>query len=69
MSAFRAEFVATRSMDFIAMIKECDESGFPKVSSGLNVQREKRQTVCLTALEGRVRGGGSAGPKDVTGDG
>uniref|UniRef100_A0A8D2J616 VPS35 endosomal protein-sorting factor-like n=1 Tax=Varanus komodoensis TaxID=61221 RepID=A0A8D2J616_VARKO len=30
MSAFRAEFIATRSTDFIAMIKECDESGFPK---------------------------------------
>uniref|UniRef100_A0ABK0LVB5 VPS35 endosomal protein-sorting factor-like n=1 Tax=Rattus norvegicus TaxID=10116 RepID=A0ABK0LVB5_RAT len=30
MSAFRAEFIATRSMDFIGMIKECDESGFPK---------------------------------------
>ncbi|KAJ7305823.1 hypothetical protein JRQ81_010189, partial [Phrynocephalus forsythii] len=30
MSTFRAEFIATRSMDFIAMIKECDESGFPK---------------------------------------
>jgi hypothetical protein len=37
MSAFRAEFVATRSMDFIGMIKECDESGFPKVGSGLIV--------------------------------
>lgn len=34
MSAFRAEFVATRSMDFIGMIKECDESGFPKVGRG-----------------------------------
>lgn len=31
MSAFRAEFIATRSMDFIGMIKECNESGFPKV--------------------------------------
>ncbi|XP_053132807.1 VPS35 endosomal protein-sorting factor-like isoform X2 [Hemicordylus capensis] len=30
MSAFRAEFIATRSMDFIGMIKECDDSGFPK---------------------------------------
>ncbi|XP_007891939.1 VPS35 endosomal protein-sorting factor-like isoform X2 [Callorhinchus milii] len=30
MSAFRAEFIATRSMDFIGMIKECEESGFPK---------------------------------------
>ncbi|XP_015271594.1 PREDICTED: UPF0505 protein C16orf62 homolog [Gekko japonicus] len=30
MSAFRAEFIAARSMDFIAMIKECEESGFPK---------------------------------------
>ncbi|KAG8513499.1 VPS35 endosomal protein sorting factor-like, partial [Galemys pyrenaicus] len=30
MSAFQAEFIATRSMGFIAMIKECDESGFPK---------------------------------------
>ncbi|XP_023377514.1 UPF0505 protein C16orf62 homolog [Pteropus vampyrus] len=41
MSAFRAEFVATRSMDFIGMIKECDESGFPKHllfrSLGLNL--------------------------------
>lgn len=41
MSAFRAEFIATRSMDFIAMIKECDESGFPKHllfrSLGLNL--------------------------------
>lgn len=33
MSAFRAEFIATRSMDFIGMIKECNESGFPKVGS------------------------------------
>lgn len=31
MSAFRAEFIAARSMDFIGMIKECDEAGFPKV--------------------------------------
>ncbi|XP_029432414.1 VPS35 endosomal protein sorting factor-like isoform X2 [Rhinatrema bivittatum] len=30
MSAFRAEFIATRSLEFIGMIKECDESGFPK---------------------------------------
>ncbi|XP_063286402.1 VPS35 endosomal protein-sorting factor-like [Pelobates fuscus] len=41
MSAFRAEFIAARSMDFIGMIKECDESGFPKHllfrSLGLNV--------------------------------
>uniref|UniRef100_A0A8C3V0R1 VPS35 endosomal protein-sorting factor-like n=1 Tax=Catharus ustulatus TaxID=91951 RepID=A0A8C3V0R1_CATUS len=41
MSAFRAEFIAARSMDFIAMIKECDESGFPKHllfrSLGLNL--------------------------------
>ncbi|XP_049645054.1 VPS35 endosomal protein-sorting factor-like isoform X1 [Suncus etruscus] len=41
MSAFRAEFIATRSMDFIGMIKECEESGFPKHllfrSLGLNL--------------------------------
>ncbi|XP_040829226.1 VPS35 endosomal protein-sorting factor-like isoform X3 [Ochotona curzoniae] len=41
MSAFRAEFIATRAMDFIGMIKECDESGFPKHllfrSLGLNL--------------------------------
>ncbi|NWU91801.1 CP062 protein, partial [Upupa epops] len=41
MSAFTAEFIAARSMDFIAMIKECDESGFPKHllfrSLGLNL--------------------------------
>uniref|UniRef100_A0A8C3BME1 VPS35 endosomal protein-sorting factor-like n=1 Tax=Cairina moschata TaxID=8855 RepID=A0A8C3BME1_CAIMO len=41
MSAFRAEFIAARSMDFICMIKECDESGFPKHllfrSLGLNL--------------------------------
>ncbi|KAM4025171.1 VPS35 endosomal protein-sorting factor-like isoform 2-T2 [Anomaloglossus baeobatrachus] len=41
MSAFRAEFIAARSMDFIGMIKECDEAGFPKHllfrSLGLNV--------------------------------
>ncbi|XP_069503259.1 VPS35 endosomal protein-sorting factor-like isoform X3 [Ambystoma mexicanum] len=41
MSAFRAEFIAARSMDYIAMIKECDESGFPKHllfrSLGLNL--------------------------------
>ncbi|KAK2533362.1 hypothetical protein Q9233_004576 [Columba guinea] len=41
MSAFRAEFIAARSMDFIGMIKECDESGFPKhllfCSLGLNL--------------------------------
>ncbi|KAK7918891.1 hypothetical protein WMY93_010175 [Mugilogobius chulae] len=28
--AFRPEFVATRATDFIGMIKECDEAGFPK---------------------------------------
>uniref|UniRef100_A0A6I8QAG6 VPS35 endosomal protein-sorting factor-like n=1 Tax=Xenopus tropicalis TaxID=8364 RepID=A0A6I8QAG6_XENTR len=41
MSAFRADFIATRSMDFIGMIKECDEAGFPKHllfrSLGLNL--------------------------------
>jgi hypothetical protein len=42
MSAFRAEFIATRSMDFIGMIKECDESGFPKVGSRLGLQWENR---------------------------
>lgn len=31
MWAFRAEFVAARATDFISMIKECDEAGFPKV--------------------------------------
>ncbi|XP_077407451.1 VPS35 endosomal protein-sorting factor-like isoform X3 [Vanacampus margaritifer] len=30
MRAFRPEFVATRAMDFIGMIKDCDEAGFPK---------------------------------------
>ncbi|XP_051795896.1 VPS35 endosomal protein-sorting factor-like isoform X2 [Acanthochromis polyacanthus] len=30
MRAFRPEFVAVRATDFISMIKECDESGFPK---------------------------------------
>ncbi|XP_069036894.1 VPS35 endosomal protein-sorting factor-like [Lepisosteus oculatus] len=30
MSAFRPEFVAARATDFIGMIKECDEAGFPK---------------------------------------
>ncbi|KAJ8283461.1 hypothetical protein COCON_G00023110 [Conger conger] len=30
MWAFRAEFVATRATDFISMIKDCDEAGFPK---------------------------------------
>ncbi|XP_047233035.1 VPS35 endosomal protein-sorting factor-like isoform X2 [Girardinichthys multiradiatus] len=30
MRAFRPEFVATRATDFISMIKDCDESGFPK---------------------------------------
>ncbi|XP_067859292.1 VPS35 endosomal protein-sorting factor-like isoform X1 [Heptranchias perlo] len=41
MSAFRPEFIATRSMDFIGMIKDCEESGFPKHllfrSLGLNL--------------------------------
>ncbi|XP_071976698.1 VPS35 endosomal protein-sorting factor-like isoform X2 [Engystomops pustulosus] len=41
MSAFRAEFIAARSMNFIGMIKECDEAGFPKHllfrSLGLNL--------------------------------
>lgn len=31
MWAFRAEFVAARATDFIGMIKDCDEAGFPKV--------------------------------------
>ncbi|KAL2101771.1 hypothetical protein ACEWY4_003532 [Coilia grayii] len=30
MWAFRAEFIATRATDFITMIKQCDETGFPK---------------------------------------
>uniref|UniRef100_A0A4W4H1B2 VPS35 endosomal protein-sorting factor-like n=1 Tax=Electrophorus electricus TaxID=8005 RepID=A0A4W4H1B2_ELEEL len=30
MWAFRAEFVAARATDFISMIKDCDETGFPK---------------------------------------
>ncbi|XP_030629505.1 VPS35 endosomal protein-sorting factor-like [Chanos chanos] len=30
MWAFRAEFVAARATDFIGMIKDCDEAGFPK---------------------------------------
>uniref|UniRef100_A0A8C1QM78 VPS35 endosomal protein-sorting factor-like n=1 Tax=Cyprinus carpio TaxID=7962 RepID=A0A8C1QM78_CYPCA len=30
MWAFRAEFVAMRATDFIGMIKDCDEAGFPK---------------------------------------
>uniref|UniRef100_UPI003AAA9D70 VPS35 endosomal protein-sorting factor-like isoform X2 n=1 Tax=Centroberyx gerrardi TaxID=166262 RepID=UPI003AAA9D70 len=30
MWAFRAEFVAARATSFIAMIKDCDEAGFPK---------------------------------------
>ncbi|XP_062387283.1 VPS35 endosomal protein-sorting factor-like isoform X2 [Sardina pilchardus] len=30
MWAFRAEFIATRATDFITMIKQCDEAGFPK---------------------------------------
>ncbi|XP_076844123.1 VPS35 endosomal protein-sorting factor-like isoform X2 [Brachyhypopomus gauderio] len=30
MWAFRADFVATRATDFISMIKDCDETGFPK---------------------------------------
>uniref|UniRef100_A0A1A8RWG1 VPS35 endosomal protein-sorting factor-like n=2 Tax=Nothobranchius rachovii TaxID=451742 RepID=A0A1A8RWG1_9TELE len=30
MRAFRPEFVAARATDFIGMIKDCDESGFPK---------------------------------------
>lgn len=32
MWAFRAEFVAARATDFIGMIKDCDEAGFPKVT-------------------------------------
>ena len=31
MRTFRPEFVAARATDFIGMIKECDEAGFPKV--------------------------------------
>lgn len=31
MRAFRPEFVAARATDFIGMIKESDEAGFPKV--------------------------------------
>lgn len=31
MRAFRPEFVAARATDFIGMIKDCDEAGFPKV--------------------------------------
>ncbi|AWP17343.1 putative UPF0505 protein C16orf62 -like isoform 2 [Scophthalmus maximus] len=30
MRAFRPEFVADRATDFIGMIKDCDEAGFPK---------------------------------------
>lgn len=38
MWAFRAEFVATRATDFIGMIKDCDEAGFPKVRHTLQTQ-------------------------------
>lgn len=31
MRAFRPEFVAARATNFIGMIKDCDEAGFPKV--------------------------------------
>lgn len=31
MRAFRPEFVAVRATNFIGMIKDCDEAGFPKV--------------------------------------
>ena len=35
MRAFKPEFVAARATDFIGMIKDCDESGFPKVRAPL----------------------------------
>uniref|UniRef100_A0A663N5E8 VPS35 endosomal protein-sorting factor-like n=1 Tax=Athene cunicularia TaxID=194338 RepID=A0A663N5E8_ATHCN len=55
MSAFRAEFIAARSMDFIGMIKECDESGFPKHllfrSLGLNLAlADPPENDCLQIL-------------------
>lgn len=53
MSAFRAEFIATRSMDFIGMIKECDESGFPKVGSWLNAQRRTNRQCLPSSSPGR----------------
>lgn len=62
MSAFRAEFVATRSMDFIGMIKECDESGFPKVGRGLSAQRGAEMGHFPEALVGRESAAGWPGP-------
>lgn len=32
-SAFKPEFVAVRAVQFTDMIKECEDTGFPKVKS------------------------------------
>lgn len=56
MSAFRAEFIATRAMDFIGMIKECDESGFPKVGSGTSLGEGMRGSLYVVALGRGFRG-------------
>lgn len=53
MSAFRAEFIATRSMDFIGMIKECHESGFPKVGSRPPAQRRTDRQCLPDSSSGR----------------
>lgn len=50
MWAFQAEFVAARATDFIGMIKECDEAGFPKVKQ----QNTHRPSVELRRRRGDV---------------
>ena len=31
MSAFKPEFIAKRALELVEIMKECDDSGFPKV--------------------------------------
>ena len=36
MSAFKPEYIASRAIEFTEMIKQCEETGFPKVNIASN---------------------------------
>lgn len=38
MSAFKPEFIAKRALELVEIMKECDDSGFPKVINVLLIQ-------------------------------
>ena len=40
MSAFKPEYIASRAIEFTEMIKQCEETGFPKVNTASNNGRK-----------------------------